>query len=385
MALRQGDIAIVEAMNLENDLKRRASVFVLAACAAFQPAMSTAVPATALTGIRISAPFMNPTIGQRVEIRFEAPFAGSASVTLLDRDGFRIRSIVKTVSKGPASIVWDGRDDAGRIVPNEAYTPRIEVRSKTGKRATYDPSEGFEPSMLGVDVPTYSPQTASLSYFLTRPSRVHVQAGQLGKDPVTGQMNGSVLRTIVDRQPRVAGTIVEHWAGFDASGRVPVSQLPSFVVGVLATTLPENSIITVGNEKTSFLAYALERRGAAAKPRTLPTPERRTHHEGLNALEDVSPEIAFYKGGTRVDAIGATADGTTRVQLRIDGLAAPHFLAQTATLSVFVNESLVRLVERPKHPFELELSGLPVGDHRLTVNWASRFGPTAVGVATLKR
>lgn len=100
----------------------------------------------------------------------------------------------------------------GGLVPNEAYSVRIEATGPGGT-SVYDPSERFVPRIEQPPIRSYSRAEGVLSYKLDRPSRVHVQAGQAQPDPRTGQMDGPILKTVVDREPRIAGAVVEVWKG----------------------------------------------------------------------------------------------------------------------------------------------------------------------------
>jgi hypothetical protein len=218
--------------------------------------------------------------------------------------------------------------------------------------------------------------------------RVHAQAGQATVDPKTREVKGPVLKTIVDREPRVAGDIVESWNGYDESGTAFVPDLPNFVMGVLAASLPKSSIITVGNRNVDAVTYARRTRGEAAlKPRVLSAPHgRHRHHMGLNLLEDHSPLLTLKTSGTwsGVERRWQVAPGFS-VTVEVDAKQAPFFLSQPNTLYVYVDQQRVAEVVRPPNPAEVQIPAADVapGEHRLAVNWASQFGPAGVQVAKI--
>jgi hypothetical protein len=317
--------------------------------------------------VSIAPAFFNPTAGQSVRINFHAAVAGTAKVTILDRDRFPVRALAPVAVKpGAISIAWDGRDDQSTIVPDEAWNVRIELAGEV-----YDPSLDFHPVMEDPQPRTYSRYDGVLSYKLARPARVHIEAGQATPNAKTKRSEGPILKTIVNREPRVAGAIVERWNGFDESGTIRVCDLPRFVVSVLATSLPDNSIITRGSRGESFLEYARRHRPASAleaKKRQATT----HHHAGLNAFEDRSPSLRLKS--TRA------ANGALRVEVNVEGPTAAHFLKQPGKMSLYVDETRVVSRENPASGIVLTVpaDALKRGERRIAVNWGSDFGPAAV-------
>jgi len=337
--------------------------------------------ASAIEKVAIAPEFFNPSLGQVAKIVYTTTDAGAVTLAILDRDGFPIRRLPPaTVEKGNQEVVWDGRDDDGTIVPDEAYTFRIALKTTAGV-VTYDPGAGFHPLLEDPPGRAYSAINGVLSYRLTRTSRVHVQAGHAVADPKSGGMAGPVLKTLVDRQPRIAGAVVEKWAGYDESGTIHVPTLKNFVISIFAASLPENSLITVGNKAISFAAYVQKRRPPAAlKPRPGVPLAHRTHHADLNALEDRSPKLRLETGARR-DSAGRVVVGTgeLKIVVSIPPAEAHHFLSRKTRLDIFVDTERVVSIERPTNPSEvnLKLEALGPGVHVLAANWVSNSGPVA--------
>lgn len=315
--------------------------------------------------VSIAPSFFNPTVGQNVTITFHAAVAGTARVTILDRDRFVIRTLPPVeVQPGRATIAWDGRDDRSAIVPDEAWNIRIELAG-----GVYDPSLHFVPVTEDPQPRMYSPVNGVLSFRLSRASRVHIQAGQAKR--VGGQYTreGPMIRTIVDREPRVAGPIVERWNGFDESGTIRISSLPNFAISVLATSLPDNSLITRGNRTQSFVEYARKQRPPSAfAVRKQAAPAH--HHAGLNVFEDQIPSLDVKRERTR--------SGGLRLEVLASGPAVTHFLRQPGFAMAFVNEKRVMLQRNASNPlrFTIPSSELTPGA-RVVVNWGSDYGPVA--------
>ena len=347
--------------------RTRASLVLCYVCLFAVASVARAASATRIGNVSISPAFFNPTAGQSMQITFRAGVAGTAKVAILDRDRFPIRTLAPVpVHAGTVSVTWDGRDDQSAVVPDEAWNIRIELAGEV-----YDPSLNFMPVEEDPQPRTYSRYDGVLSYKLSRPARVHIEAGQATPNKKSGRSEGPILKTIVNREPRVAGAIVERWNGFDESGTIRVSDLPRFVVSVLATSLPDNSIITRGNRRETFIEYARRHRPAdalEAKKRSGVT----HHHAGLNAFEDRSPSLKLTS--TR------TAAGDVRVSIGVDGPTAAHFLKQPGKMSVYVDETRVITRDNPSSPLTLTIpaAALTRGQRRIAVNWGSDFGPAAV-------
>jgi len=211
-------------------------------------------------------------------------------------------------------------------------------------------------------------------------SRVHIQAASAVADPKTQAIDGVVLRTIANREPRVAGSVVEHWDGFDESGTIFVPELPNFVLAIAAEPLVENAIIVKGNRQLSFLQYAANRTGKTLL--TKPSPVSHHHHAGLTALDDVSPQLQM-KLARGVWSPTSRSWGIEKNRLDIDlsltGLSASHFARQPGRLFVYIDGKKVQDLDAPngKTTATVTLENVPRGSHYVAVNWASQFGPTA--------
>lgn len=335
---------------------------------------AAAFAGTNIREVSVSPPFFNPAVGQTAEIAIRAGVRGTARVTILDRDRFPVRTLPPAeVSPGGLHVVrWDGRDDRGVIVPDEAWNIRVELAGEV-----YDPSRDFVAAEEDPQPRMYSPVEGVLSYRLARPARVHIEAGQATPDPQTGVPAGPILKTIVNREPRVAGAVVELWNGFDESGTIRVSALPNFAVSVLATSLPDGTLITRGNRSLDFLAYARQQRpSSAVAPRVLAAGAQHHHHAGLNAFEDRSPALRVEHSWT--------SGGALRVAVEVEGPSAGHFLRQPGTMNVYVDE---RRIIRTKVPtgraaskplvVTIPAEELRGSAPRIAVNWGSDFGPAA--------
>jgi hypothetical protein len=240
--------------------------------------------------------------------------------------------------------------------------------------------------MFEVPPAYYSRSDATLVYELPKAARVHLQAGQAAIDPDTGSTVGPVLKTIVNREPRPAGRVLDHWNGRDETGTLLVSELPHFVVSIACWPLPENSVIATGNRDVRFVDYAVSRRGSS---RITTGHSRERHPAGLATFEDVSPTATvLVRNGSRTGDSGCwqVTGSAASLTVGVTGPTARFFRKQPA--HVYVYEGVKQLAQYRVDPteihIELDLTGPLTARRTFAVNWASDLGPTAPGVFCLE-
>jgi hypothetical protein len=340
------------------------------------PAGNAAPPANVFVSIEKST--MNPSLGESVALSVRLAKPGSLAVRVIDRDGFPVRTLVddNDASEGLRQISWDGRDGEGRTVPDEAYSFRVDW-FRGAERETYFPAD-IPSHLTSVDAEYYAAHTATIVYTLPVASRVHLQAGVASRNAKTGELDGPVMKTVVNREPRASGRIAEAWNGFDESGTVKVSDLRQFVLAVAVMPLPENSVITYGNRQRTFAESASTRRGAS-----LFTQRRKeSHHGGLSVLEDISPAMrieplnASWSEGRRAWIFSGRS---LRLRVTLSGPSAATFAAQKGTLEQFVDGKQVARSNRPTRlPAIIEMRvPTSAGLCNVTLNWQSEFGAVA--------
>jgi flagellar hook assembly protein FlgD len=342
--------------------------------------LSIGAEPSSISDVSVSRPFFNPSLGQKIGVSFRVAGPGSLTVLVLDREGYVARKLVgeKAVEVGSLNLEWDGRDDSGVVVPDEAYSLKIDLTTD-GRVESYFPATSA-PEDLTVKTNYYDRRGAILAYKLPKPARVHAQAGSARVNPRTKQSEGPVLKTIVNREPRPAGAVVENWNGFDEGGTFYVPDLRDFVVAIAAESLPENAIITTGNRATSFLETAARRSGSSLLP---PVGGGHEHHKGLTALEDVAPKLKampLNASWSARDRVWRPAGKKVRLSFSLTGPSAEAFQSLPAELIVFVDRSRVLEVAHPRSggSAEVPLNRLSPGTHVVAVNWASAYGPVAV-------
>jgi hypothetical protein len=359
---------------------RRSFLLVLALTSFFFPRAQAAQAAFSAT---VSRPFFNPSTAETVVVNVAVPDSGKLTARVIDRDGYVVRLLVRDqlVHRGATALKWDGRDDLSRIVPDEAYSFKIDFVSGS-HHETYFPANIPAPP-VGIAVHSYDRYSGVLAYELPSASRVHIQAGTATTDGA-GHAEGPVLKTIADQQPRTRGAVIEQWNGLDESGTISVSDLPHFAISILATPLPENAVITVGNRATNFLAYAATHHGASL----LAPVTGHMHHSGLQAIDDVAPRLRLTLKDARwseSEKAWRTPNQNAVVRLALEGPASDRFAMHSKDIIVFLDEQRVVTAQSTTPATEIALTLPDTGIHTIAVNWVNGNGPVAVNALRCQR
>ncbi|MDI6793328.1 MAG: hypothetical protein QME81_10745 [bacterium] len=153
-------------------------------------------------------------------------------------------------------MLWDGKDTEGQLVPDEAYFFTIEAVDKKGSIEIYDPtifSGGEEHDITEAPIDSVS---GTINYRLPKMARVMIRLGISG---------GSLLKTLVDWKPRLAGEVTEYWNGKDQDNLFDLQNHPRFKMIITYFSLPENSVITYGNKKLTYFEYKTGQKERAKK------------------------------------------------------------------------------------------------------------------------
>ncbi len=156
---------------------------------------------------------------------------GSLIVHVEDSVGTRIRWLSVPASTGSNAVIWDGKDDAGHVVPDGVYTVRIWPRDVAGNQGDPQVRTVLVDTTLGSvttsktiffpqDGDTLAPATA-LGFSLARPATVTWTIRNAA---------GAIVDTLIDAQPTAAGRISRTWYGWRTTGpRLPLGSYTSVV------------------------------------------------------------------------------------------------------------------------------------------------------------
>lgn len=337
----------------------------------------------AIGSVSLKRETFNPKAGEMVDVAVTFLKAGRASVQVVDRDGFVVRTIAAAKPvQGSCSFAWDGRDETGRVVADEAYAFRIEWADVKGRELWFPADQPSTPVSI---LPRYfDRRSGTLSYTLPRASRVHIQAGTAVFDAQGKAIDGPVMKTVVNREPRSAGMIAEHWNGFDDRGDVFIADLEGFAIVVAAAPLADGSVIAFGNRDRAFVVEAAKRRGTSVFSHRYSASE---HHGGLATLDDVSPSLRIEP----VNATWSAAEHTwivhgdaVRLRILLSGPTATAFARQPSRIYRFINGRQVGETVAVGKVVEVPLRH-DQSTQRVSINWRSEWGPLATDTIRARR
>jgi len=115
----------------------------VATAAAFALTEGLKLEQSPILGTRVTKVF-SPALG-KAEISFRLRKADTVRVSIVDAGGDIVRTVAdQPYGKGRVTVAWDGRDDAGNVVPEGFFKPRVHLSA--GRRTIELPNP------IGVDV-----------------------------------------------------------------------------------------------------------------------------------------------------------------------------------------------------------------------------------------
>jgi len=327
----------------------------------------------------------NPSLDQSATVRFELSEAADVTVAMYGPNNERVATLIdgSRLEAGKHTADWDGRDDAGHPVPDEAWYVRIDANNTSGW-GRWDPLAHSGGDRLHPTSIEISRMGDTISYVVPKAARVLVRAGI---------EDGPSLNTVLNWRPRAAGQCVEIWKGFDQQG-ARYFRAPDIaaIVSVQCYGLPEASIISTGNRAADYFDWYM---GHGA---SLPVKEEverlsvldgtTSRHWGLPPHLDKDPAVtlAFPQVDPSDPEPGQAImldgdDVLVRMDVPVD--AARDFISnQRFELVTFLDDVRIGEDEMAHLPYNWSwnLSDVPDGEHWLTVNLVTF--QQHVGIAT---
>jgi hypothetical protein len=211
------------------------------------------------TGVRVkevslSGKSFDPQRNESVRWEVLTSAEAKGEVRIFDPFGALERTLPLSPAPSPGSgvsagdtlryaAVWDGRDEAGRAARPGAYVYTVEFVNAGGEKASHDPfaeTYGYEIEPSGA---RYDPGAGAVQYALPKPALVRVCAGL---------RDGPLLRTLVDWEPREAGSHAERWDGLDKNGLMDLSRHPRLDIAISAFSLAANTVIVLGSNLSTL-------------------------------------------------------------------------------------------------------------------------------------
>ncbi|MCI5066762.1 hypothetical protein MRY87_13660 [bacterium] len=325
----------------------------------------------------LSQSSFNPTQEETVAFSIEVGKKTTASVYVVDGERYVVRTLAKSqaVDRGKHRFEWDGKDDRGKVVPNEAYTFVIETDDEA---VFFDPFVSSGGVVGDVTDASFNSSAGTVTYRIPSSARVLARFGI---------HNGPMLKTLVDWEPRLGGTVTEYWNGKDEDGTQVIRGMKSFTALITYVTLPDATVVTFGNSDSNFLEFytadAQRRKQLAKRARRAEERVRLMPANLVPSVYEKSPSIELALADEPSEGIPAVGK-EIRVRITADERSRTQLQKEQFEIIFFVDNVFFAEAERGYLPYNWnwELSQLPPGEHLLTVN-VSTFGGQ-VGVASKK-
>ena len=322
-----------------------------------------------------------PARGERFKIPFILTDKAEVSIDLLSPDGETIRRLHsgKLLDKGRHVLEWDGRDNDGIIVPDEAWIPVLHARS--GERTvTVDPRDTSGGEV--VEVKLQKNDHRSYRYHLPVAARVSIRAGIDG---------GPLLKVLADWGPHAAGNNILYWNGFDADNLIDIRASGRQKLVVAAYRLPDYSIITSGNNRLDYYNW-FRKKGWQLRAVNLANVPLQRGEKALSRnyyiplLMNKSPRVGlhFKEKLPLSDAGNPVVGDAVTIQVDMDNDSKWALRESRYEIGFFVNNDFISEEEQGYVPltWRWKPNNLTPGVHVLTVNLSGFRGQ--VGVKSLR-
>lgn len=302
----------------------------------------------------------------------------SVEVFTEDADLVRQFDITEFTRENPLKVMWDGKDNEGQVVPDEAYFPVVTVYFKDGSMAQQDSRS----QPWGEEVYDFEKNTRNglVEYTLPETSRLLVRAGI---------KNGPMLRTIVDWEPRAKGFHAERWNGRDSDSLRNIEMLPGIAYLIIGYRLPREVILAYGNRTLSYKDYRQSKQWPLVKPQSEKKqlerggrPVRPEYYLPLAQLKSpgFSVDTKNIKGSESKTKFGQFEEVLSLVNIAKED---EFYLDQSQyEISFFVDYHFIAEEEHGYVPFKWRWSpgryGIKPGTHILTVTVSSYNGQVTV-------
>ncbi len=349
-------------------MKRAVIFFAASLCA-------VSLGAAEIGPVKLEKTEFSPALGQKLKIAFRTERAGKVKVEIYTSDWDTIKTIeAGPLAPGTHSVVWDGTDDDGETVPDEAYIPLFRLETPEGN-FSYDPRKTGGEVLNNLD--RKADMGGNITYTLPKPARTLVRVGT---------DNGPMLRILSDWKPRSGGKIRHRWNFKDRTGKVDFTGL-HYTAAISAYALADYSIITTNNKKEDYLSYFKRKKLSCNLPKTIQAKmlerngKRISPHYYRCRIEERTPALnlkitgAPEKNGVYI--LGNDKPATVILEMNNDDLALIE--KKQYEVSFYVDGTFVSEAEQGYIPIRwiYKPNGLEKGDHVLTVNVTTFDGSVA--------
>jgi len=351
-------------------------------------AVFSSEPKLSIENVQLDRTVLRP--GEAVTLSFYLSREAKVSVLVYGPNYEVVRRLMddEPRPRGTNQTIWDGRDDSGRMVPDEAYLISISAESPDGDSAHYDPTtfSGGEAVEASISKVEGSRGQYRIFYSLPAPSRISIRAGI---------QRGPLLKTVLDQVPKAAGDHVESWDGMDDTGRISVMDHPKRMIQVSGYLLPKGSILVEGSGTKgdgTFSPGAKSALAAVEKPGVLSFQRVRQNamkradrgvaqqflvRQALNVAPKFQVRLREEAPQQQLAQIPVpTVSGEVGLTVEVAPESLSAFNELRYEIVVFVDNERFDEEEQayPSHTYVLDTRRLSNGEHLVTINLVSMTG-----------
>lgn len=321
---------------------------------------------------------INPSRSEVVKIRFSSSRDAQAIIRIYDRKAYQVKefSLEAVVAKEINTVIWDGKDERGLPVSDEAYFFTIEAVDHLGNVVEYDPSvklkAEFKPFLV-----RYDKTSEVLHFTLEQDSVVDIRSGIAD--------GGPLMVKLLEWKPMLHGEYSIPWDGWDSAHALRVAEHSRHHLYSQIVPLPEYSILTYGNNHLGDRLYSeIHNRDALKRKESTEYSDQLFSQLDVSPYKDISPVFSFEFDGSSLNENGlAILPDEAAVTIRLEESVRQRVTEARYEILVFIDQQFITEIEEGRSPARLTLntSDIGVGVHLLTVNVVTLQG----GVATLSR
>jgi hypothetical protein len=342
-------------------------------------AIADAGSALAISDVQLDRRQFNPEQGQTVSVRFRLNVPARVELRWFDARDLLIRSIssASQLPAGESALAWDGKDQAGRMVPPEAYHYTLVARAANGATQEHDLTDVTGGIDLEIPQVTHDTEVQALRYTLSAWSRVNLRIGL--KD------GGPLLRSLIGWNVRGPGAHAEPWDGKDASGVMRLADTAGLQLWGMAFSLPDNTVV-VGDTRGASQKFAELPWGRV--PRVVKrTAAKRMYahsqqpHEGRGDFVLTLRPRGIAGEAPNASPVMMNSTGVTPIEIIVAPRIATRLAQQRFELVYFIDGLFTQEMEMGVLPatWNVNSVALSPGEHYLTVNLRGYDGTFGYG------
>lgn len=229
-----------------NQLLRQASIVAATACTLAAITPYAQIKVSPVRNVSWSVPTFRPETLRTVvpQLHLALDEASRIRIKIVGPDGRLVRTLLRDVSweQGLHSVPWDGKDDAGRTVPGEAYSPFIETEQNGKWLSAFNPSAANHGCKADIVPLQWDPVTGKLA--------LHVKAASRIKVWVVRGDDGWIVGILKDMEPVQAGFLSLSWSAEAVQARGAAIASGFHFTGY---ELPKSALIIEGNGLNHYL------------------------------------------------------------------------------------------------------------------------------------